>query len=98
MLHEEGIKLSSLKTTADLGLPEPRIQDGCVLLDQELAQRVLYWELDPAWDGGVFHSRQSAARPWRKGELKGELTLPAEVGQVCLRIVLVDGEVIQQTL
>ena len=96
--RESRVKLSSPKTTADLGFADPVIRDGSVLLDQELADRVLYWEIDPDWGGGIFHSRLSAARPWRKGELPRELSLPDSVGQICLRIVLVDGEIIQQAI
>lgn len=98
VLHEKRVDLAPAKTCADLGFPEPFLGNGSVQLDQELAQQVLYWEIDPDWGGKVFHSRRSAARPWRKGELNGKLTLPEKVGQVYLRIVLVDGRVIQQPL
>lgn len=98
VLHEKQVNLSHPKTTGDLGLPDPVIQDGSVLLDEELAERVLYWEIDPDWEGEVFHSRLCAARPWRKGQLQREISLPEIVGQVCLRIVLVNGEIIQQVL
>jgi len=96
--RESRVKLSSPKTTADLGFADPVIRDGSVLLDQELADRVLYWEIDTDWGEGIFHSSLSAARPWRKGELPRELSLPDSVGQICLRIVLVDGEIIQQAI
>lgn len=96
--HESRIKLDSPQTTAGLGFPDPEIRSGTVRLDRELADQVLYWEIDPDFGGGVFHSRLSAARPWRKGSLKGELPLPRDPGRVCLRIVLVNGEIIQQEI
>ena len=96
--HEEGINLAVPKTTADLGLPDLEVLDGSIRLAPELAEQVLYWEMDPDYRGKIFHSRMSAARPWRKGSLINELTLPDHPGQVCIRIVMIDGEVIQQVI
>jgi len=96
--HEEGSSIAPYTTAARLGYPDPELRDGSITLDQELADQVLYWEIDPEFGGEVFHSRLSAARPWRKGALKSELRLPDHPGQVCLRIVLVNGETIQQVI
>jgi hypothetical protein len=96
--HESRIKQESPKTTADLGLPDPQIREASVRLEPELVEQVLYWEIDPDYGGEIFHSRLQAARPWRKGSLKNELVLPDDRGQVCLRIVLISGETIQQVL
>lgn len=96
--HEDRVNLAPPRTTAELGFPDPEIRDGSILLDQKLAEQVLYWELDPDYGGVIFHSRLSAARPWRKGSLRCEMRLPDQRGQVCLRIVLVSGEIIQQLI
>jgi len=96
--HEERVKPSIPKTASDLGLPDPDLQGDTVRLAPEMAGEVLYWEIDPHWEGVVFHSRLGAARPWRKGELTSELNLPDDRGKICLRIVFVNGEIIQQVI
>jgi len=64
-----------------------------VKLASDLLDPLDYWEVDPSWEGGVFHSAGQAIRPRRKGNLPGELcvntTSPA--GRVCVRMVFVDG-------
>ncbi len=84
--------------TGDLGIPDPEIRNGSVHLDPNFAEQVLYWEIDPDFGGEIFHSRLSAARPWRKGSLIREMVLPDQRGQVCVRIVLINGETIQQVI
>jgi DNA modification methylase len=96
--HEEGIKFDAPKTAADLGYPDPEIQDGSVQLAPQLAEQVLYWEIDPDYKGKIFHSSVSAARPWRKGSLIDKLTLPDLPGRICLRLVMINGELIQQEI
>lgn len=96
--HEAQANPASPTITADLGIPGPEIQKGSVHLDPNLAEQVLYWEIDPDFGGEVFHSRLSAARPWRKGSLIRELVLPEKRGQVCVRIVLINGETIQEVI
>lgn len=96
--HESRIEVDPPKTTADLDLPDPEIMERSVCLSPELAEQVLYWEIDPDYGGEIFQSHLQAARPWRKGSIKSELILPEEPGQVCVRVVLVSGEVLQQVL
>lgn len=96
--HEARVKLTPPKTTTNLGFPDPEVGDGSVRLDPKLADQVLYWEIDPDYKGKIFQSRLQAARPWRKGSLAGELSLPDDLGRVWVRIVLINGEVIQQEI
>jgi DNA modification methylase len=98
VMHEGRINLPAPKFPEDLGFPAPEVEDGSVRLDPKLAEQVLYWEIDPNFGGKVFHSRLSAARPWRKGSLQTELILPDDPDRICIRIVLINGEVIQQEL
>lgn len=98
MQHEKGCKFVEPKTAASLGFPDPTAGDGVVRLEPELAEQVLYWEIDPDYGGEIFHSHLSAARPWRKGSLIRELPLPEGSGRICLRIVLINGELIQQEI
>ena len=96
--HEARIKLPATKTTQDLGFPDPEVGDGSVRLDPKLADQVFYWEIDPNYGGKIFHSRSHAARPWRKGSLANELSLPDDHDRVWVRIVLISGEEIQQEI
>jgi DNA modification methylase len=75
-----------------------QIVDDAIALPQEILPRVLYWEIDPEWNGEIFHSRQQAARPWRKGKIPGTLFLPESRKTVSVRIVLVNGERLQQII
>jgi len=96
--RELGTTQQSLLTFKDLGLPLPRIQSDTVILPSEILNRVMYWEVDPNWDGKLFHSREQAARPWRKGDLQSSLPLPENPEKICIRVVLISGELIQQPI
>ncbi|MFN2280269.1 MAG: DNA-methyltransferase [Anaerolineales bacterium] len=96
--REASLAPESLQEFSDLALPVPQMQDGVVTLPAEVLPRVMYWEIDPDWDGTGFCSRLGAARPWRVGDLDPSLPLPDKWGKVCLRAVLVSGEVVQQPL
>ncbi|MEJ2412623.1 MAG: hypothetical protein P8Y34_06450, partial [Anaerolineales bacterium] len=96
--RELGVASQSPLTFQDLSLPLPRIQSDSVILPSEILDRVMYWEVDPNWDGKLFHSREQAARPWRKGDLRSSLPLPRNHAKICIRVVLISGEVIQQPM
>jgi DNA modification methylase len=96
--HESQSNFALPKTPAELGIPVPEIRNGRIHLDSDLVEQVLYWEIDPNYLGEIFHSRLSAARPWRKGSLNSELVLPDDHGQVCVRIVFVNGEIVHQVI
>ncbi len=69
-----------------------QIDGGTVRL--EGTQKLDYWEVDPAWDGNVFHSAIQARRPVRSGQMPGELKLPGDVNKVCVRAVTVEGKLV----
>ena len=73
-------------------------QNGIITLPQDLLPRVDYWEIDPDWDGNIFNSQFQAARPWRKGKIADSIKLPIDAGQICVRVVLINGEQIQKVL
>jgi len=56
-----------------------------------------YWEIDPDWDGKVFHSAAQAVLPLRSGAIENSLLLPesAPPGRICVRAVTDLGEQIQ---
>lgn len=60
----------------------------------------VYWEIDPDWDGSVFHSRVQAVRPLRSGDIP--LSLPLAGSQpgtnICVRLVSNSGEQYQTCL
>ena len=53
-----------------------------------------YWEIDPNWDGQVFHSAAQAVQPLRSGDVLISLRLPEDkpVSQICIRAVTSTGE------
>jgi DNA modification methylase len=56
-----------------------------------------YWEIDPAWDRKTFKSAAQAVRPVRSDEVPCELKIKTgrfipEGGDVCVRVVTVQGE------
>jgi DNA modification methylase len=53
-----------------------------------------YWEVDPAWDGKVFHSAAQAKRSIRSGEISHELKIKTERNS-CIRLVTAEGEQFQ---
>ena len=108
---EDPNKISAVKIQREENIPERRLvaldkhsseqishQDGSINLPQDLLPRVDYWEIDPDWDGGIFNSQFQAVRPWRKGDIANSIILPTDTGQICVRIVLINGEQIQQVL
>jgi len=53
-----------------------------------------YWEVDPAWDGDIFHSAAQARRSIRSGEIPHELKI--KTGRnTCIRLVTAEGEQFQ---
>ena len=63
-----------------------------LILNPDLLPELDYWEVDPDWDGELFHSRYQGARPWRKGEIKGVCQLAEKGNHLCLRLVLINGD------
>ena len=96
--REEGRMEFPLKSLEEMGFPEISIEAGVIHLPPELVPNVDYWEVDPDWQGKVFRSRYQAVRPLRKGDLPSSMILPEAGGKICLRIVLISGEQIQQVL
>jgi len=96
--REEGRMEFPLKSLEEMGFPEFSIEAGVIHLPPELVPNVDYWEVDPDWQGKVFRSRYQAVRPLRKGDLPSSMILPETGGKICLRIVLISGEQIQQVL
>jgi hypothetical protein len=56
-----------------------------------------YWEVDPAWDGITFRSAAQAQRPIRSADIAHEIGI--KTGRnVCVRLVTVEGEMLQRVL
>jgi hypothetical protein len=53
-----------------------------------------FWEVDPSWDGKLFHSAGQAVRPLKKEPIGQEIQLsPSSLGDLCcIRFVSVNGE------
>jgi DNA modification methylase len=67
------------------------------ITDEALIAALDYWEVDPDWDGKIFHSAIQATRPHRKGKIPTELFLPSVGDQVCARFVNISGEQLRST-
>jgi DNA modification methylase len=64
-----------------------------VKLEVQDTREIDYWEVDPHWDGKLFHSANQAIRPLRKGHIKNNIDLPYSDAKltVCARVVDVHG-------
>ena len=71
---------------------KPKKAEHSVLLKTNLD--IDYWEVDPAWDGKVFHSAAQARRSVRSGEIPHQIKINTG-GNVCLRLVTAEGELYQ---
>ena len=61
---------------------------------------VVYWEVDPNWDGASFHSRLQAGTSNRTDEVQTSLNLPPSgaTKKIAARAILRDDRVLQQEL
>jgi DNA modification methylase len=72
-----------------------RFQDDHIILmmDTEHCKEVDYWEVDPHWDGKLFHSAGQVIRRRRDSTIKNEIPLPANAGEkIGVRLVHALGE------
>lgn len=75
---------------ADFGL---RLESGKISLEPR--EEILYWEVDPNWDGQLFRSAAQAVRPPRDGQIVASLPLGEQRtghSAVCVRLVMAGGE------
>ena len=63
-----------------------------ISIAESLTEELDYWEIDPDWDGKIFHSAAQAARPLRKGKIASELNIPSLGGKIAIRFIKIDGE------
>jgi len=71
-----------------------------VKLVAERLDSIDYWEVDPAWDGNLFHSAMQAVRPRGKETISNQLRLPFTKGglPICGRVIDIHGNIHQITL
>lgn len=75
--------------------------DAQVLINNpSLLAELDYWEVDPGWDGAVFHSVTQAIRPKKDGEIPSYLRFHAQgsTDNLCARFVTIDGKCMQFVL
>jgi DNA modification methylase len=70
-----------------------QLDDQSVKLEMQHSDQIDYWEVDPAWDGSLFHSFNQAVRPRRKGTIPSQLDLPvlSASSSICARVVDIHG-------
>jgi DNA modification methylase len=90
MLYETSLPLERLSGRMD----EFNITGSQVEIDPNLVDDLDYWEIDPDWDGEVFHSAAQAIRPRKKESISRELALPDPIGEnkLAIRLVNIDGK------
>ncbi|MFC2053854.1 DNA-methyltransferase [Chloroflexota bacterium] len=69
-------------------------KDDTISLGSSIMPDLDFWEVDPSWDGELFHSAGQAVRPLKKGPIAQEIQLsPSSLGNMrCIRFVNVNGE------
>jgi DNA modification methylase len=73
-----------------------RINRQAVIMDPDLLPGLDYWEVDPDWDGDIFHSVAQAIRPRKTQSITSQLDMAMPAGkQACVRWVTVDGQSFQ---
>ena len=78
--------------------PVPELHDNRIHLAPVLLPELEIWEIDPAWDGQVFHSRLQARRA-KDGRIEASLALPGNAGgSIAVRAVAIDGRRMQAIL
>ncbi len=106
--------LSRLATTGasfsferDTASPLPIVNaDNCaklegkkIFLEANFLSDVVYWEVDPNWDGQIFKSTEQATLPVRSGDIPSNLEFKGDFGkEICIRCVKVNGERTQTIL
>jgi len=69
-------------------------KDDSISLGSAVMPDLDFWEVDPNWDGELFHSAGQAIRPLKKEPIGQEIQLsPSSLGDLCcIRFVNVNGE------
>lgn len=103
LVHQNSASFSLYTTNTKTQNEQPHafeIQCSTNSVTLTSVHNLLYWEVDSAWDGGVFKSTAQAVRPLRNGEVSN--TLPITESKpgcgVCIRAVTSDGEQYQVVL
>ena len=70
-----------------------------ISLEADFLKDVVYWEIDPNWDGRIFKSSNQAILPVRSGSIPFSLEITGKIGEtICIRYVKVDGDRYQSSL
>ena len=94
--HAPAFQLQQISGTApslatDQPLSGVQRQGNRLLLDDAFLDDLVFWEVDPAWDGRIFRSAAQAVRT-RRLPPAGFLELPSPGNQVCVHLVGANGE------
>jgi site-specific DNA-methyltransferase (adenine-specific) len=90
------VQITSQKVENGL-IPPFSLQLSTGLISITPTENVLYWEVDPHWDGKTFRSAAQAVRPVRNGEIAANLPVAeSKPGRrICVRAVTIEGEPFQ---
>jgi DNA modification methylase len=102
ILRERSASLVIHQSQAEAGQASPvciereASKPASAQLPEQILTELDYWEVDPAWDGQVFHSVAQAVRQRGAQVMPSRLTFPAIPGsQPCFRLVTTSGEIRQ---
>jgi DNA modification methylase len=71
-----------------------------LIIDQDIANDLDYWEADPAWDGQTYRSAVQAIRPRSKQLIATSLELPnaSRINPIAIRTININGTQTQSIL
>ncbi|HWQ84671.1 MAG TPA: site-specific DNA-methyltransferase [Anaerolineales bacterium] len=98
-LIERGAPAFQLKQIAGSAPPTPennstspvRRAGNQLILDESCLEELVFWDIDPAWDGHVYRSAAQSIRTRRQPPASG-IELPGLGEQVCARIIRTSGK------
>lgn len=69
-------------------------------LPEDALTELDYWEVDPAWDGHIFHSAAQVLRPRKKKPIANQVEIPQTLDDrpVCVRAVHIEGKLTQYVI
>jgi len=72
------------------------LSEGVIHLDPSLLPDLLYWEVDPCWDGMLFHSAAQACRPRQKAPISSQLSIPftKSDSRISVRLVSINDQLL----
>jgi DNA modification methylase len=97
---EAGSRIPITEAQDDPAFEVQQTRSGIYTLHASKPEEILYWEIDPAWESGVFMSANQASRPRKNKPIQFELVVSQwkAGGLAKARLVNVEGVVWETTI